>query len=103
VAVFKFLPTICGFFFFCPSWCPDFLTWFPDFKVMERAAGSVWLILAPSKPMADQGEFTGKAVEFHGLELYTICGTGHALLDGKWMISYGQLGHTKPAAPTNSP
>jgi hypothetical protein len=70
---------------------------------MERAAGSVWLILAPSKPMADQGEFTGKAVEFHGLELYTICGTGHALLDGKWMISYGQLGHTKPAAPTNSP
>jgi hypothetical protein len=30
---------------------------------MERAAGSVWLILAPSKPMADQGEVTGVSYE----------------------------------------
>ncbi len=61
MAVFLFPTTICGFFF-----SPNgslILTWFPDFNVMERAAGSVWLILAPSKPMADQGEVTGVSYE----------------------------------------
>jgi hypothetical protein len=47
-------------FFFAPHDGSLILTWVPDFKVMERAAGSVWLILAPSKPMADQGKVTGE-------------------------------------------